>query len=113
MYLREILVLAGLVATAVAAFYLARFWKDIREQVATWLREQKLEKSILIDAWIQLDKIIGAVKCRLFVKLKSTEETKMISETTYTLDEIDDLDVLEELEERGYIDRKDIMEYLE
>jgi hypothetical protein len=113
MYLRGILVLAGLVATAVAAFYVARFWKNIREQVATWLREQKLEKSILMDAWIQLDKLIGAVKCRLFVKLKSTEETKMISEMTYQLDEIDDFDVLKKLEERGSIERKDIMEYLE
>lgn len=109
----RILTLAVSIAIPVImGFLIARFWRDIRDQVATWLRDQGLENSILMDAWIELDNLIAAVRSRIFVKVKPLGETQMISEMTYNLDEIDDPDVVAELEARGHL-TKDIMEYLE
>ena len=109
---RILAITASVVVPVIMGFLIARFWKDIRDQVATWLREQGLENSMLMDAWIELDNLIAAVRSRIFVKVKPLGETKIISETTYHLDEIDDSDVVAELEARGHI-IKDIMKYIE
>jgi len=109
---RILAIAVSIAVPVIMGFLIARFWRDIRDQVAAWLREQGWENSMLMDAWIQLDKLIGAVRSRIFVKVKPLGETKMISETTYNLDEIDDPDVIAELEVRGHL-TQDIMEYLE
>ena len=97
----------GVVAVVVAALLgigISLFWDDIREQVAAWLRRKGWEKSILMDAWIELDSVLGFVRRRIFVKTKKKSQVE-ISEQEYAIDEIDDPDVLEELQRRGYAQR--------
>ncbi|MDJ0575881.1 MAG: hypothetical protein QNJ65_12030 [Xenococcaceae cyanobacterium MO_234.B1] len=96
--------------TVVGAFLgigISLFWDDIREQVAAWLRRKGWEKSVLMDAWIKLDRFIGFVRCRIFVKTQKKSKVK-ISEQEYAIDEIDDPDVLEELQRKGHV-KKNIM----
>lgn len=99
------------IATAVVGAFLAvKFWDTIRETVAKWLRVCGWEKSVLMDAWIQLDRLISGVRCKIFFK-KRTQELKVFEET-YTIDEIDDPDVLAELEKRGFVERN-VMTYIQ
>ncbi len=79
------------------------FWDDVRERVATWLREHGLSKSVLMDAWIKLDQIIGSIRCKIFTRTHQYGVQK-ISETSFELDEIKDADVLAELQRRGYVE---------
>jgi hypothetical protein len=102
----------GAAAAAVALWWIGKkFWDTIREKVAEWLRKHGWERSILMDAWIRLDSLVGAVRSKIFVKTKQTGEV-MISETTYSIEDIDDPEVCSELEKRGHV-TKNIMEYIE
>ncbi len=95
------------VVTALGALLgisISLFWDDIKEQVAAWLRQKGWENSVLMDAWIKLDRLIGFVRCRIFVKTKQNRQIE-ISEQEYAIDEIDDPNVLEELQRRGYVQR--------
>ncbi len=99
------LVIAAVTAVgALLGIGISLFWDDIREKVAAWLRQQGLEKSVLMDAWIKLDNLIGFVRCRIFVKTKTKSE-EIVSEKQYAINEIDDPDVLEELQRRKYAER--------
>jgi hypothetical protein len=99
------LVIAAVTAVgALLGIGFSLFWDDIREKVAAWLRQKGLEKSVLMDAWIKLDNLIGFVRCRIFVKTKTRSEV-IVSEQQYAIDEIDDPDVLEELQRRKYAER--------
>ncbi len=105
--------LAKIVGVAIAlflgGFLLSQFWNEIRDTVAAWLRDQGLQNSALMDAWIVIDGLVTSVRRRIFVKTRQTGEQK-ISETTHTLDEIRESypDVYAELEKRGYV-KKNIM----
>ena len=96
--------IALLVVGTVAACFAVAFWNKIREEVATWLRNNGLSHSALMDAWIKLDLIAGRVRCRIFGKTQKYG-TQEISETTYDLNEIDDEDVQRELRARGYSEK--------
>jgi hypothetical protein len=106
MDLRAIFLLIGTVATLIRGAYLiSKFWKDIREKVAGWLRNRGLQKSALMDAWIVLDNLVTTVRCTIFVKTQTTV-TQKVSETTYSRDEIrqKDPDVYAELQKRGNLE---------
>lgn len=109
--MRWLVAVGMLVAAAVGTLIVMQLWDDIRETVAKWLRQQGLEKSALMDAWVKLDSIAGTVRSRIFAKTEKTGET-IISETEYEMSEIDDEDVKKQLKERGYFDR-DIMDLLD
>lgn len=97
----------GVIAGIIFGIGISLFWDDIREQVAAWLRQKGWENSVLMDAWIKLDSLIGFVRCRIFVKTKKKSKVK-ISEQEYDIDEIDDPEVLEELQRKGHV-KKNIM----
>lgn len=106
MDLRAIFLLIGTVATLIGGAYLiSKFWKDIREKVAAWLRSRGLQKSVLMDAWVVLDNLVTTVRCTIFVKTQTTGSQK-VSETTYSRDEIrqKDPDVYAELQKRGNLE---------
>ena len=86
---------------------------QIRESVAAWLREQGLQDSALMKAWIVFDKLISGVRRYLMVETKQTG-TQQISETTHSLEEIrkTDSDVYHQLQRLGYA-KKDIMSLLQ
>jgi hypothetical protein len=86
---------------------------QIRESVAAWLREQGLQDSALMKAWIVFDQLISGVRRSLMVETKQTGIQK-ISETTYSFEEIrkTDPDVYDQLQRLGYA-KKDIMPLLQ
>lgn len=94
----------GAIALIAAAYFVSKFWKNIRETVAAWLRARGLQESALMDAWVVLDNLVTVIRRKIFVKAKQTGEQK-ISETTHTLDEIreSDPDVYAEIEKRGQV----------
>ncbi|MBD2515074.1 hypothetical protein H6G93_08635 [Nostoc sp. FACHB-973] len=99
------LVIAAVTAIgALLGIGISLFWNDIREKVAAWLRQKGLEKSVLMDAWIKLDNLIGFVRCRIFVKTKTKSEV-IVSEQQYTMNEIDDPDVLKQLQKRKHAEK--------
>ena len=77
----------------------AVFWDDIKETVASWLRRHGLSNSYFMDVWIQLDRVMGYVRGRIYGR--SWEGNVQISEEIYEEDQIDDQDVLDELRRRG------------
>lgn len=87
-------------ATAVAVYLAGKFWDDISDRVAAWLRARGLAASALMDAWIQLDLSVRTVRTRIYGK-QSNDIPTLITETTFNMSEIDDPDVLAELERRG------------
>ena len=99
-----------IIATIAASLFVA-FWDDIRERVATWLRNKGLSNSLLMDAWIKLDLIAGRVRCRIFGKTRKYG-LQEISEVTYTQDQIEDQEILAELRRRGYCE-KNIMSQIQ
>jgi len=103
--------IASVVAVVVGVFYIAKFWNNIRETVANWLRLAGWERSMLMDAWIQLDSTFSGIRCKFFLKKTESQELRVFEET-YSINEIDDVDVLAELEKRGYVERN-IMTYLQ
>ncbi|GJD19197.1 hypothetical protein RIVM261_041530 [Rivularia sp. IAM M-261] len=101
-------------AIVVTVGYLA--WNhqhQIRESVAAWLREQGLQNSALMKAWIVFDRFISGVRRRLMVETNQTGLQK-ISETTHSLEEIrkTDPDVYDQLQRLGYAE-KDVMHLLQ
>jgi hypothetical protein len=86
---------------------------QIRESVAAWLREQGLQDSALMKAWIVFDRLISRVRRSLIVETRQTD-TQKISETTHSLEEIrkTDPDVYDQLQRLGYA-KKDIMPLLQ
>lgn len=106
MDVRAIFLLIGAVATLVGGAYLiSKFWKDIRETVASWLRRRGLQKSALMDAWVILDNLVVGVSCKIFVNTRETG-TQKISETTYSDAEIREKDpeLYKELQKRGNLE---------
>jgi hypothetical protein len=85
-----------LVAAAVAAVGAAltvSLWHDISDRVASWLRDQGLEKSSLMDAWVLLDKTVSGVRAKLRLVTRQHGSHEVVLERTYRLDQIDDPDV--------------------
>jgi hypothetical protein len=98
-----VLALLGIGAVAVAVTAIV-FWDSIRDLLAGWLRSKGLEKTVLMDALIRLDTVMGKVRCQLFATTTNTGTAK-IEETTFTMDQIDDPQLREELIRRGLVER--------
>ena len=101
-------------AIVVTVGYLA--WNhqhQIRESVAAWLREQGLQDSALMKAWLIFDQLIFGIRSSLMVETKQTG-TQKISETTHSIEEIREIDrdVYKQLQKLGYV-KKDIMPLLQ
>jgi len=107
--------LIGIVVLAVAAYVAWRFRHRIREKVANWLRTHDLEKSALMNVWIECDKIGVAAKkiaCKIFVVTEKTGE-QQISEETLTPEALEKLypDVYAQLQKQGLV-RKSILQQI-
>lgn len=100
-----------LAASVAAALLAGAFWDDIREGVAAGLRDFGLNRSVLMDAWIQLDRLVGHVRSRVFVKTKKGKVIE-ISERTFSLDEIDDPEIRRVLRNSRHY-KKNVLELIE
>ena len=98
-------------AAVLGAVCLGIYWTEIRDDVASWLRQRNLNRSLLMDAWVEIDNFLVSVRSRIFVKTHD-RRIETIEEKVLTLDEIDDPEVREALlKSRHY--RKNIMELIE
>ncbi|HZZ85375.1 MAG TPA: hypothetical protein VFE30_12615 [Anaeromyxobacteraceae bacterium] len=100
-------------AAALAAFgaYVLFNWDEVRDSVATWLRDNGLEKSALLEAWVLFERGVAAgrrVVSRLFVRTRKTGVVH-VQETTYDdPSRIEDPEVRAELARRRQV-RRDVM----
>jgi len=78
----------GLVAAALSGGVVITFWNTGRETVLQWLRRHGLDKTVLTEAVILLDRI--AVGIRRRIRISTPQSTEIISEEALTLDQIDD-----------------------
>lgn len=71
-----------------------KFWGKIRESVAGWLRSQKLENSVLMDAWVGVNKYVDAA-ARMVASAMKKPKAKLVSHSEKVLreEEIDDPEV--------------------
>lgn len=104
--------IGALITIVVTTFVVAVIFNWIRESVAQWLRINDLQESALMDAWIKLDKVVGKVRTKLFVKTYQTG-TQQIKEEQFSLEQLkkEDADVYAELQRRGYAE-KNIMSHI-
>lgn len=92
-------VIAAVVALC-TAWLVCHFWQDICQKVAEWLRQHNLDKSILMDAWVKLDRTMVGIRSRIFIRTARTGNI-MITEENLSLNQIDDSEVRAELERQG------------
>lgn len=85
-------------------------WDDIRDKVTIWLHNRGLQKTVLMDAWVVFDKVMGRVRRRIFGKLRQ-QGTATISEDTLDLSQIDDEEVRRKLVSNGSVQRN-VMSYI-
>ncbi len=72
----------------------SNLWGRVREGVANRLRSKKLEESVLMDAWVGVNKCVDAVTRAAKSALKR-KRTKQVSqkETVLRVEQIDDPEV--------------------
>ena len=87
----------------VAAVTAVVFWDDIRDRLAGGLRSKGWHKSVLMDAVVRLDALVGKARRRLLATTNAG--TFEIEETELALDQIDDQEVRAELSRRGFVER--------
>jgi hypothetical protein len=71
-----------------------KFWGKVREGVASWLRARKLEESVLMDAWVAVNKCVDAVT-RVVKSALKRPASKVVSQTENVVreEQIDDPEV--------------------
>lgn len=85
--------LVAAAVSAVGAALAISLWHDISDRIASWLRDQGLEKSSLMDAWVLLDNHISGVRAKLRLVTAQHGIHEVVLERTYRLDQIDDPEV--------------------
>jgi hypothetical protein len=74
--------------------FFSNLWGRVREGVANWLRSKKLEESVLMDAWVGVNKCVDAVT-RITKSALKRKRMKQVSqkETVLRVEQIDDPEV--------------------
>lgn len=74
--------------------FFSNLWSRVREGVANWLRSKKLEESVLMDAWVGVNKYVDTVT-RVAKSALKRKRTKQVSqkETVLRVEQIDDPEV--------------------
>jgi hypothetical protein len=99
----DLIILA--IAAAVSAAIGLSLSSAIQRAVAGWLRDNGLEKSVLMDAVVALEKAGNRIKAKVRVRARNYG-TKVISiEKTYSISDITDPQVRAELNRRGHAEQ--------
>jgi hypothetical protein len=83
-----IFLVAGVIAAVIGAGAVVTFWDSVRNLITGWLRQRGLEKSALMEAVIQFDRLAVAIRRR--VKVKTRSGVEIISEERLSIEQIDD-----------------------
>ncbi len=102
--------LVWIVGAFVVAHVVVKFWDEIRNSVAAWLRRLGLSRSRLMDAWVLLDRVVSGVRCRFIAK--TTQAEVKVEESLLSMDEIDDPEVVAQLKRNSEV-KRDAMTYVD
>ena len=97
-----IFLVAGLIAAALGAGVAITFWDSIRTAVTGWLHQHDLEKSALMEAVIQFDRLAVGVRRR--IKVRTYRGTEIISEEHLAIDQIDDPNLRALVQQHSQVD---------
>jgi hypothetical protein len=78
------------IAAAIAAAIGASLSNDVKQRVASWLRQHGLAKSVLMDVVVLLDKVGSGIKARVRVTARNRTSEVLSIEKTYRYDQIKD-----------------------
>jgi hypothetical protein len=93
------------IAAAVGAAIGVSLSTAVQRAVASWLRDSGLEKSMLMDAVVALERVGNRIRAKVRVSARN-HDTKVISiEKTHSIDDITDPQVRAELESRGHAEQ--------
>lgn len=93
------LALGLLAAIFIAGAITCYFWNEIRETIQTWLRKNQLDKSILVDVLVFLDRYATVVRRYIVVRTTIHAKPVLVEEKTMSIHEIDDPEVKRRLEQ--------------
>jgi hypothetical protein len=99
----DLLIIA--IAAAVGAAIGVSLSTAIQRAVATWLRENGLDKSVLMDAVVALERAGNRVKARVRVQARNHGTKVITMEKTHSIDDIADPQVRAELQRRGHAEQ--------
>lgn len=69
--------LAATVALSIAGAY---FWSTLGPYLTDWLHQHNLQQSQLASVFIQVDRFLGALRCKLFATRKLTATTQEVTQ---------------------------------
>jgi hypothetical protein len=84
-----IFLVAGIIAAVAGAGATITFWDSVRSAITGWLRRNGLDKSALMEAVIQFDRLAVGIRRRIRVKTPR-RGVEVISEERLSIDQIDD-----------------------
>jgi hypothetical protein len=93
------------IAAAVGAAIGVSLSTAVQRAVAGWLRDNGLDKSVLMDAVVALEKVGNRIHAKARVKAKNYGTKVIAIEKTYSIDSITDPQVRAELERRGHAEQ--------
>ncbi len=79
-----IAIAGALIGAAALTTVGAYFWDKLGPSLTNWLHQHHLEKSQLTNVFIQVDRVMTAIRCRLFATKKHTSTPQMIVQENYT-----------------------------
>ncbi|HWS82820.1 MAG TPA: hypothetical protein VN207_01025 [Ktedonobacteraceae bacterium] len=77
-------IIGAVALTAVGAY----FWNKLGPSLTNWLHQHHLEKSHLTDVFIEVDKVMTGLRCRLFATKKRTSRPQIITQEIYRIEEL-------------------------
>ena len=77
------------------------FWEWVVETITDWLHRHNLNKSVLMDAWVRIERFGTRARALVYTKKKGQRRVVKVEERELDMDEIDDEEVLVELRRRG------------
>lgn len=85
-----------------AAVGVCVYWTGIRERVADWLHRRGLEKSALMEAWVEADRLVSRIRTKILVRTWDSQ-VHVVATETYSIEEVDDPDVLRQINRDGTV----------
>ncbi len=97
-----IFLVAGLIAAALGAGAAITFWDTVRAAITGWLHRHNLDKSALMEAVIQFDRLAVGVRRR--IKVRTYRGPEIISEEHLAIDQIDDPSLRALIQQHSQVD---------
>lgn len=75
------LIIAGVIAATVALSVAgAYFWNKLGPSLTDWLHRHNLQQSQLTNVFIQVDRFLSTLRCKLFVTQKGVSQSQVVTQ---------------------------------